>query len=136
MYEIRAHTADLEIHVEAASLEQLLAESGTALFASIVENVESVRSVKSVDFRISGCQPEYLLLDWLSELLFAFEKEHLLLREFQVTVDQAGLSGSAQGEPYDVHRHHLQHEVKAITYHGLLVSQTNSGWTADFIIDI
>ena len=42
-----------------------------------------------------------------------------------------GLSGTAWGEPLDPARHALDHEVKAITYHGLRVEQTADGWLAE-----
>ena len=42
------------------------------------------------------------------------------------------------GETMDVHRHPMDHEVKAITYHGLWVKQLDetSKWQAEVIVDI
>ena len=36
----------------------------------------------------------------------------------------------------DRDRHILDHEVKAITYHGLKVEQNDGGWLAEVIVDI
>jgi SHS2 domain-containing protein len=36
----------------------------------------------------------------------------------------------------DESRHEMDHEVKAITYHGLKVEQTVDGWYAEVIVDI
>jgi SHS2 domain-containing protein len=36
----------------------------------------------------------------------------------------------------DESRHEMDHEVKAITYHGLKVEQTADGWYAEVIVDI
>ena len=47
-----------------------------------------------------------------------------------------GLSATARGEPLDPGRHLLKHEVKAITYHELKVSETSEGWLAEVIVDI
>lgn len=136
MHEIRNHTADLAIHVESADLNRLMAEAAEALFSIIVARLEDVRPAVQVDIRVEGNEPEYLLVDWLSELLFTFEKRHLLLREFRVAVDAGGMSATARGEPFDRRRHELDHEVKAITYHGLTVQQTAGGWSADFVVDV
>ena len=136
MHEIRNHTADLAVHVESADLNRLMAEAAEALFSIIVARLEDVRPDVQVDIRVEGHQPEYLLVDWLSELLFTFEKRHLLLREFHVAVDAGGMSATARGEPIDRRRHELDHEVKAITYHGLGLQQTVGGWSADFVVDV
>jgi SHS2 domain-containing protein len=76
------------------------------------------------------------LLDWLSELLAAFELQRLVFRRFEVHVHAEGLSARAFGEPIDPSRHRMAHEVKAITYHGLRVTPVGSGWQADVIVDI
>jgi SHS2 domain-containing protein len=60
----------------------------------------------------------------------------LLLSRFEVHVRDGGLSATARGEPLDPGRHSLLHEVKAITYHGLTVEQTDQGWLAEVIVDI
>lgn len=136
MYEVFEHTADLGLRIRAKDLEGLLADAGRALFSVIVENLESVRPTQDAAVSIEGKDPEYLLLDWLNELLFKFDKEHWLFSEFAVKVTPRGLAATARGEPFDSTRHRLDHEVKAITYHGLVVRQTPDGWLAEVIIDI
>jgi SHS2 domain-containing protein len=79
---------------------------------------------------------DYLLFDWLKELLYHFAADHLLLGSFAVQTTDTGLTGKAWGEPLDRSRHLLEHEVKAITYHGLRVEQTVDGWLAEVIVDI
>ncbi len=136
MYEVFEHTADLGLRVVAADLNALFAEAGHGLFAMIVENPEAIRPGRPVSIHLDGGDREYLLFDWLNELLFLFDSEHLLLSEFRVNVQPAGLSAEARGEALDPTRHRLDHEVKAITYHGLAVKQTAAGWVAEIIVDI
>jgi SHS2 domain-containing protein len=136
MYEVFEHTADLGLRVHAADLGALFADAGRGLFAMIVENLEEVRPDRELRFHIQGRDLEYLLFDWLNELLFIFDKNHLLLSACEVTVGAEGLEATARGEPLDRTRHRLDHEVKAITYHGLKVQRTNDGWLAEVIVDI
>src|SRR5439155_27271558 len=96
----------------------------------------SVRPLHQVEVRLKGTDREYLLFDWLKELLYRFDAEHLLFGRFEVHVTPDGLTGKAWGEPLDRARHELGHEVKAITYHGLKVEQTPDGWLAEVIVDI
>ena len=86
--------------------------------------------------RLGPDEREYLLFDWLRQLLYQFDARHLLFSRFTVKVEESGLSGTAWGEPLDRARHVLDHEVKAITYHGLRVEREDGGWLAEIIVDI
>ncbi len=130
------HTADLGLRIRAADLNTLFNDAGLALFAALVENPVAIVPQQRLDLNIAGNDREYLLFDWLKELLYRFEVDHLLFALFSATVAADGLQGSAWGEPFDPQRHELAHEVKAITYHGLRVEQTPDGWLAEVIVDI
>ena len=136
MYEYFEHTADLGIRVRAADLNGLFAEAATALFAAVVDGLDTVRLTQPVEIAVEGTDREYLLFDWLRELLFRLDADHLLLARFDVKVAESGLKATAWGEPIDPARHVLSHEVKAITYHGLRVEQDPDGWIAEVIVDI
>lgn len=136
MFEIFSHTADLGLRIRAADREALFADAARALFSVIVANLDEVRPTEEVVLEVAGRDLEYLFVDWLHELLFVFESRRLLLSEFAVRFDSRGLRAVVRGEPIDPERHNLEHEVKAITYHGLRVSQTTEGWEAEVIIDI
>jgi SHS2 domain-containing protein len=136
MFEVFEHTADIGLRIRASDRPSLFAEAGRGLFSLLVANPEAVRGVQEKTYEISGEQDEYLLFDWLNELLYTFETEHLLLSEFRVEPDVSGLKATCRGEPVDHARHDLDHEVKAVTYHGLKVEQTAEGWAAEVILDI
>ena len=136
MYETFEHTADLGLRIRAADLDTLFVEAAQALFATIVEDLATVRPDVQIEVVLQGQDREYLLFDWLKELLYRFDSEHLLLGRFSVQVGPEGLKASTWGEPLDRSRHLLEHEVKAVTYHGLKVEATPDGWLAEVIVDI
>jgi SHS2 domain-containing protein len=136
MFEIFPHTADLGLRVRAASLEELFVDAARGLFAVIVANPDQVQVRHVVTYDIEGEEHDYLLFDWLSELLFTFDAQRILLTQFEVQLDPRGLRAVARGEPVDPARHRLEHEVKAITYHGLKVEKQPDGWLAEVIVDI
>jgi SHS2 domain-containing protein len=136
MYEHFEHTADLGLRVRAADVNVLFAEAATALFAAVVDGIDTVRADRPVDVHIDGAELDYLLFDWLRELLYRFDAEHLVFSRFDVSVGRAGLAATAWGELLDPARHVLSHEVKAITYHGLRVEQEGADWVAEVIVDI
>lgn len=136
MYELFEHTADLGLRVRAADLDTLFAEAAACLFTAVVEDLATVRPAIEVRVELAGDDREFLLFDWLRELLMRHDADRLLFGRFAVSVRPDGLSGTAWGEPIDAARHALSHEVKAITYHELTVQPSADGWVAEVIVDI
>jgi len=136
MFELFEHTADLGLRVQATTLEELLAEAARGLLSMLVANPQDVRPSQTKTISIDETEPSYLLFDWLSELLYAFEREKLLLSEFELELRDHRLTATCRGELMDISRHQMEHEVKAITYHALRVEQTPAGWEAEVIVDI
>jgi SHS2 domain-containing protein len=81
-----------------------------------------------------------LLAAWLGELIFRSETLHRVYCEFEVYVGEEGdrLEATVRGEAIDRDRHILDHEVKAVTRHGLKLERDGDGdgWLAEVILDI
>jgi SHS2 domain-containing protein len=136
MFEVFDHTADVGLRVRAEDRESLFAEAARALVSLLVVNLDTVRGVQEKRYEIAGEADDYLLFDWLSELLYTFETERLLLADFDVKLENDRLTATCRGEPLDPARHQMDHEVKAVTYHELKVQREPPGWLAEFIVDI
>ncbi len=136
MYEIFEHTADLGLRVEAPNLEGLFAEAGRGLASMMVANLDQVQPLQVRELTLPGLERDYLLFDWLTELLYIFDTERLLLVDFDLQIHESGLHAVCRGETLDPARHWLDHEVKAITYHHLKLEPTSTGWQAEVIVDI
>ena len=136
MYELFEHTADLGLRVRAADLDTLFAEAAACLFSAVLEDIGTVEPRQSVTVELAGTDREFLLFDWLRDLLLKCDEDHLVFGRFEVQVRDDGLTGVAWGEPLDPARHLLAHEVKAITYHELKVVRDGDAWLAEVIVDI
>ena len=136
MYEFFEHTADLGLRVRAPTLEQLFHDAAVGLFAMVVEAIPRDDAACRREFSIRGTRHDYLLFDWLNELLFVFDTERQLLSDFRISFERGGLTASALARPLDVSRHRPIREVKAITYHELRVESIEGGWIAELIVDI
>jgi SHS2 domain-containing protein len=136
MYETFDHTADLGLRIRAADLPTLFAEAGQALTHLLVENLSRVRPLQRVEWTQPRDELPFMLFDFLSTILRHFEEQRLLLAYFEVQLDDDQLQVAAHGEPLDRTRHEADHEVKAITYHGLRVEREGDGWIAEVIVDI
>lgn len=136
MYETFDHTADLGLRIRSPDLNKLFREAGQALFSVLVEDLATIEPRQSHSLRLKADELDLLLFDWLRELLYLFEAEHLVFGRFEVQVQENTLEATAWGEPLDPSRHVLLHEVKAITYHHLQVEPVPDGWLAEVIVDI
>jgi SHS2 domain-containing protein len=138
VYEFFEHTADLGLRVRAATLDDLFRDAAVGLMAMFVEDVPPAAAATERELSVPGERLDWLLFDWLRELLWIVESEGLVMRDVDVHVDQAGGGVRARflTVPLDFDVHVPLHEVKAITYHGLRVEHTADGWLAEVIVDI
>lgn len=132
------HTADVGLRVSASDLDELFRTAAEGLFDYIIVNRSEVRTERLDRFELSAESTTELLAEWLNELIFRSETEHRLYTTFDVHVGTDGKSLTAEisGEPIDRDRHILDHEVKAVTRHGLKLTELGSGWVAEMILDI
>jgi len=135
-YRIIAHTADVGISAWGADLGAALAAAGRALF-SLTVDLRTVRRRQERDIEVSAADREGLVIAWLSELIYLFDTEHLLLRHFEINeITDIRLSTRAYGEKVNPARHHLKTAVKAATYHQLRVAGDDNGCRVRVILDI
>lgn len=135
MIEFFEHTADVGFQVHAADRAELFQEAARAMFSIIVENLEDVQPLQHCHVSVSGTD-QFLLFDWLRELLYIHETQRLVFSRFDVRFTPGGLVADVVGERMDSARHRLLHEVKAVTYHLFQVESTSDGWKATIVLDI
>ncbi len=136
MFEVFDHTADVGLRIRSETLDGLFAEAGRALMSVLIDNPEDVVPRQKDELRLKSDGLDYLLVDWLDELLYRFNQHGMLYRQFEVRVEQNELRAALAGERLDPERHRVLQEVKAVTYHGLTVRRTPEGWTAEVILDV
>jgi SHS2 domain-containing protein len=132
------HTADVGLRITADALNDLFRAAAEAMFDYIVVNRNDVRDTDHDHLALAAESTDELLVSWLNELIYRSETTHRLYSRFDVHVAPDGLSLEAEigGEPVDRDRHILDHEVKAVTHHGLSLVKAGVLWTAEVILDI
>jgi SHS2 domain-containing protein len=132
------HTADVGLRVRGDDLDDLFRTAAEGVFDYIVANRDAVRVAETEPVELSSDDRAELLVLWLNELIFRSETKHRLYTTFEVHLDHAGQNLRAEigGEPIDRDRHILDHEVKAVTHHGLTLRREGQGWMAELILDI
>jgi len=135
-YEFINHTADLGIKVRGFSLKKLFENAAKAMFDLIVD-LDTVETRDQMAIEIKGGELEELLADWLRDLLYRYNGDKYLLKEFKIEkISPEGLKARVRGEKLDMSRHSLKREIKAVTYHDLEIRKLNHEWQAQIIFDI
>jgi len=120
-FQLIEHTADTGLVAYGSSLAEAFANAAYGLF-SIIAELDGVREVKSRRVAVTAGDVEGLLFNWLNELIYVFEVEHLILKRFDIsTFTGHNLEADCRGETYDASRHRLNSGVKSATYHMLEV---------------
>jgi SHS2 domain-containing protein len=128
------HTGDLAIEVIAASREELFAHALIAMARLMVEP-EAIEPCARREIRLAGDSNGETLRDLLAAALNVFLIESFIWREVEVTTRNANIVATLVGEKFDPMRHCLLEEIKAVTYHRLLVEQTDAGRRAIVVFD-
>ena len=122
-FELIEHTADTGLIAYGSNLAEAFANAAYGLF-SIITELNKVREVESRPVVVSAGDVEGLLFDWINNLIYIFDVEHLLFKRFNITVfTERNLIATCRGESYDPSRHRLKLGVKSATYHMLKVDR-------------
>src|SRR5262249_17675859 len=121
-----------------SDLDDLFRTAAAGLFQLIVANAAEVIPRERLHVALSADSLEELLIDWLNELIYQAETGHRFYSRFdiKVTASPPRLAAEMGGEPVDPDRHVLDHEVKAVTHHGICLDKVDGGWVAEVIVDI
>jgi SHS2 domain-containing protein len=130
------HTADVGFEAFGSSREETFVNAARALTCLIVD-LEAISLREEVTLQVQGTDPESLLVNWLSELLYLHDAEGWLFGDFKIlNLQDDSLSALARGEKFRRGRHQAKLLVKAITYHQLVLAKTVEGWRARVYVDI
>lgn len=135
-FEIIDHTADVGIVAYGADVEELFSNAALALFSLITE-LESIEEKLHFDLKVSSQDRDSLLVEWLNELIYLFDVEHILFNRFDIeSLTHNQLKAVCYGETFDPMKHKIKVGIKAATYHMLKLDKNGGGYKAQIIFDI
>jgi len=135
-FEVLDHTADIGLIVYGEDLKTLFENAGEGFF-HLVTDLKKVRCRTKRKIEIGKERLDRLMVDWLNELLYLHDVEHLLFKEFNVeSVGEDGLKAIVRGEEFQEGVHVIKTGVKAVTYHQIQVRKEDGNWRAQIIIDL
>jgi SHS2 domain-containing protein len=135
-FKIIDHTADIGIVACGADIKQVFANAALGLFSLMAELDELKEDIQR-ELELSAEDIEVLLVEWLNELIYIVDVEHIIFRRFEIdelTANQ--LRARCFGEKIKLGEHKLKREIKAATYHMLRISKDDGGYKVQVIFDI
>jgi protein archease len=135
-FETIDHTADIGIIVYGADVKELFSNAALGLF-SLITGPESVEDRLQCNLKVNGDGADGLLVEWLNELIYLFDAQHLLFNRCDIErLTDTELSATCHGECFDPMRHKIRRGVKAATYHMLKLDKDEEGYRAQVVFDI
>jgi SHS2 domain-containing protein len=127
------HTADWAFRVWSDSRAGLFQEAAAALYrmGGVQVEVKDEGARRRIDLRADD--PEGLLVQWLNEILFLLDHDRLALNDIRIerlTDTELAVSGRPVGVTA------AGKYIKAATYSGLRIIQSDGNWEATFVVDV
>ncbi len=129
------HTADWALEIWAPTLEALLHQAAEGMYVLAgARQQPGARLTRKVVF--SSPDTESLLVDFLEELLYLMTEEGLVFDAFDLRVARLPegfhLDAMLTGAPLMA----LKKEIKAVTWHNLVVRCGQRGWETMVVFDV
>lgn len=133
-FKLFQHTADMGICASASTYQELLEQAAHGLYAIIGGLSAQEHEEEVVELAFSAADRAALLHDFLSELLFYFSaKSKVLGSVTNVKYTESELALCAIFRPIDQTQSAPVCEVKAITYHGLSITENSTAGGEPYI---
>ena len=130
------HTADVAYRIKGDTLAEIYQNAAEALMATITDR-RRLRPRETRNFTVEAPDREALLVAWLNYLLYVYDVDGFLGRDFEILeLQDERLTARARGEAFDPERHVGKTAVKAATYHHLEITPRDHGWQATVIFDL
>ncbi|MBI4547709.1 MAG: archease [Ignavibacteriae bacterium] len=135
-YSILEHPADIGIEAHGKNLKEAFRHAAVALMSVIVD-LSNVEARESREVELSSNDFEQLLVNWLAEVLYYYDGQHFVGKEFTIKrFSSYKLTATIKGEPFSDTKHRSKLDVKAITYHQIVVREDNQGGYVKVFVDI
>jgi SHS2 domain-containing protein len=135
--------ADVAFEARGSTLEDVFIAAWEATLGVMVENPESIGEVETRDITLEEPNLDFLLHNFLQELLFFKDAEGLLMRIEECRIrcnpdsgEPARLEARARGEQLDPRTHILGTDVKAVTFYRYELTRERRSWKATVVLDV
>ena len=138
-YKLLNHTADIRVAVWGKTRKELFGNAVAAMFDVMVNmpGEDKTKPLEEKTVKITGNDLEDTLINFLREALYLFNGQGWLIRSCEpLEVTKRSIFARLQGEPYNRQQNPLKTEIRAVTYHGLIINKSKKAWQAKVVFDV
>jgi SHS2 domain-containing protein len=139
-FEIIDHTADIGIKVCGSTLTELFENAAKGMFSVIAgegRDPQGSKSEKKIEIKKDRDTFEEILVGWLSELLYIFNREKTYFKNFKIlSLNDSIIEAEVTGVNIDLYQSDLYTEIKAVTFHGLKIEEDVDCFSCTIIFDV
>ena len=124
-YKVLDHATDALIVVTASSLIEAFEVAGYSVVDTILDN-SKIEEKKERNIVVNGKDLNYLLYNWLEEIVFLLITEGFAIKKLNITLERNEkyiISAQIFGEDFDIQKHGFKVEIKSPTFHEMDIQQ-------------
>ncbi len=125
-FTILEHPADMGIEATGETLAQAFEQAASGMM-SIILDVSTIEKKETRSINLQAGDIEQLLVKWLTEILYFYDGQQFVACSFSIHIlKETDLEATINGEQFQAEKHQTKLDVKAVTYHQILVQQNES----------
>ena len=137
-YRFLDHATDAIIEITAKNLKEAFLVAADAEINLMIDQ-HTVKETDQKEFSANGKDLHYLLFSWLEEIPFVLITQGFAIKRVEIDIQKNKdfkINAKAFGEQLDVKKHNFKIEIKAPTFHDMVIRQDNTGVYMKFLLDL
>lgn len=132
-------TADVGIEVQTDTINNAYINSALGTL-NIITDIDKIKPKLTKKIHIESEDEYGLLYDWITELLIILDSDNFIASKYNIDITKKDdiiiLDGTISGDIYNTNIYNYKTEVKAITYHKMMITKNKTGYKIRFIVDL
>ena len=137
-YRFLDHATDAIIEITAKNLKEAFLVAADAEINLMIDQ-HTVKETDQKEFSANGKDLHYLLFSWLEEIPFVLITQGFAIKRVEIDIQKNKdfkINAKAFGEQLDIKKHNFKVEIKAPTFHDMVIRQDNTGVYMKFLLDL
>ncbi len=135
-FEVIDISGDVGLRAYGSSIKEAFVNAGIGMF-SLITDISRIEPKDEIILDITGDSFEFLLVNYLNELIFQFDAYGFTACKIEVLeLTENIIKAKVMGENFDPSRHAQDLLIKAATYHNLKIEKVDGSFIVEVIFDI
>ena len=124
------------VEATGSSLGEAFAQLALGMY-NMMSPLDGIEEVEEFTVEATGRDLEGLLFNLMDEFLFITDVEFLIPHKITLEVDAEAFTakGTCVGERFSAETHEVGIQIKAVTYHMMVIKETPDGWYVRMVFD-